>query len=71
MLRRDGTGQADATVGDGPYCEPSQCLGDGPLYVPSPVCAPAAAAAFFRTADPAARQLALLDPGSIAGLKFN
>ncbi len=54
MLRGDGTGQADATVGDGSHRDPSQCLGDGPLYVPSPVCAPAAATAFFRTADPAA-----------------
>src|SRR4030095_9980307 len=56
MLRRDGTGQADATVGDSSHRDPSQRLGDGPLYVPSPVCAPAAAPALFRTADPAVHQ---------------
>ena len=68
MLRRDGTGQADAAVGDGPHRDPSQHLGDGPLYVPSPVRAPAAAAALFRAADPAAHQLTRVDAGSIAGL---
>src|SRR5262249_35466302 len=68
MLRRDGTGQADATVGDGPHRDPSQRLGDEPLCVPNPVCAPAAAAALFRAADPAAHQLTLVDAGSIAGL---
>ena len=71
MLRGDGTGQADATVGDGPHRDPSQRLGDGPLYVPSPVCAPAAAPTLFRTADPAAHPLVLIDARSIAGMKFN
>src|SRR5215475_2584084 len=68
MLRRDGTGQADATVGDGPHRDPSQRLGDEPLCVPNPVCAPAAAAALFRAADPAAHQLTLVNSGSIAAL---
>ena len=68
MLRRDGTGKADTTVGDGPHRDPSQRLGDGPLCVPSPVCAPAAAPALFRAADRAAHQVALVDAGSIAGL---
>src|SRR2546428_3776139 len=68
MLRRDGTDQADATVGDGPHPDPGQCLSDGPLCVPSPVCSPAAAAALFRAADPAAHPVVLIDVGSIAGL---